>query len=187
MNANQTSLLFNEEIWKDIPGYENKYQVSNHGRFKSLSRIMLMRGKHPYMSKDVIVIGGYNKYGYHTIGLRKENLAPKKTFIAHRIVAQVFIPNPENKPQVNHINGVKADNRVENLEWNTASENAIHAYNNKLMVGRIGINNPQSKLTELDIIEIRKSNIQQKDLAIIYKVSRAVICRIKKRKGWNHI
>lgn len=175
-----------QEIWKDIIGYEGMYQVSNLGRIKSVPRKMLLRGKYPYISKEYIMIGGYWN-GYHIIGLKKENLAPKKSFIAHRIVAQAFIPNPENKPHVNHINGIKSDNRVENLEWCTQSENIKHTYANKLMTGKSGENNYHSKLKDADIIEIRASKLKQKDLAVIYGISRPTVCDIIKRRTWNHL
>lgn len=104
-----------KEIWRYIKGYEGRYQVSNLGRVRSLRRHRV-RGK----IMDVACNGHYWR-----IKLSKNNKA--KRVLLHRIIAETFIPNPENKPQVNHINGDKKDNSIENLEWCTRSENQLHA------------------------------------------------------------
>lgn len=116
------------EIWKDITGYEGYFQVSNLGNFRSLDRRIKYKdsGTRLYPGKPLLketILDGYQR-----IVLMKE--ATKKRFMCHRIVAQEFIPNPENKPFVNHINGNKSDNRVENLEWCTQSENELHSFRN---------------------------------------------------------
>ena len=103
----------NKEIWKDIEGFEGKYQISSMGRVKSLN--FKLTGKEQIMSLKV------NKYGYKQILLYKDK--KYKTFLIHRLVAQAFIPNPENKPEIDHINTNKTDNRVENLDWCTAEYN----------------------------------------------------------------
>jgi len=100
-------------MWKDIRDYEGKYQVNTSGQIKSLATGKVMSPQ----------LGGN---GYYKIGLRKD--AVKKRLIVHRIVAEHFIDNPHNKPQVNHIDGDKLNNNVCNLEWVTASENAQHAF-----------------------------------------------------------
>lgn len=113
-----------EEIWKDIPGYENKYQISNLGRVKSFEN---NKGKY----RELIRKPRINKQGYYYLGLWKHSKA--KTFKIHRLVAQIFIPNPENKICVNHKDGNKLNNNVNNLEWVTYSENTIHAINTGLI------------------------------------------------------
>lgn len=107
----------------------------------------------------------------------------------HRLVATAFIPNPENKPFVNHKNGIKTDNRAENLEWCTAKENTIHSYQTKLQISIKGSNHYASKLTDEQVLEIRAigGNLLQIEVAEIYGVCRTVISSILNRKIWKHI
>lgn len=99
-----------EEIWKDVPGCEGKYFVSNLGRVKGPKKILK-----PSISN----------WGYERLRIRT-NLGKAISPRVHRLVAQAFIPNPEGKPEVNHIDGDKRNNRVSNLEWVTPSENKLH-------------------------------------------------------------
>lgn len=108
-----------EEIWKPIPGFEGFYEVSNLGRFQSL------RSNSAFRESPRALKLKLHHDGYLRVRLSKEN--KKYTPIAHRIVASVFIHNSESKPHVNHINSVRIDNRVENLEWVTPKENIQHA------------------------------------------------------------
>ena len=117
------------EIWKDINGFEGYYQVSNLGRIKSLSR-EIYNGKGYYTSTEKILLGHMITKGYMQVELKKDNKRYLK--LIHCLVAEAFIPNPENKPQVNHINGKKSDNMVGNLEWCTNIENQTHAINTGL-------------------------------------------------------
>lgn len=130
------------EIWKDIVGYEGMYQISNLGNVKSLDRI-IWNGHVHHLHKGRIMKPKGKKYTDVILCKEGKN---KKWFI-HRLVAIHFIPNPNNKPQVNHLNGIHADNRLENLEWCTSQENNKHAWENGFNVAydRTGKNNPNYK------------------------------------------
>lgn len=108
------------EIWKDIEGFE-KYQISSYGRVKSLR----------FNKESILKPIKDNGNGYYVVSLYKN----KKPFThkIHRLVGTSFIPNPENKPEINHLNGVKSNNQVTNLDWVTSSENTKHGWQTGLM------------------------------------------------------
>lgn len=110
------------EIWKDIISYEGTYQVSNLGNVRSL---------HWNHSNKIRLLTPFLNGGYLRVGFRTNNVL--KNYLIHVLVANAFIPNPENKPQVNHKDGNKLNNSVSNLEWVSASENVIHAKKHNLI------------------------------------------------------
>lgn len=115
------------EIWKPVPGYEGYYQVSSLGRVKRI------KGGKGTVSGSILK-NSITNCGYFNVGLSVNSKL--KIVGVHRLVAEAFIPNPDNKPEVNHINGDKQDNRIVNLEWSTRSENIQHAWMTGLIKGR---------------------------------------------------
>lgn len=146
------------EIWKDIKGYEGWYQVSNQGRVRSLDRTVYFRdGKRSRTYKGKIL-----RYKYHH-GYQMVNLLRNKeinTVYIHKLVINAFVPKVNGKPLVNHKNGIKSDNRAENLEWCTSSENSIHANKNGLCK-----NNVQGLIAYSDTL--KKQVIALKDNKVI--------------------
>lgn len=177
-----------KEIWKDIPGYEGFYQVSNMGNIKSLDRYIkhqkggnrLIRGR--FMKQQA------QKNGYLSVMLQRDS--KEKRISVHRLVALAFIKNQSGKPEVNHIDGNKLNNFANNLEWCTRVENYKHGRSLNLIKSIKGENNPAAKLNKsqvFDIVNLSKSGYSRKDMAEKYNVSISSIRRILINESWNHI
>ena len=163
------------EIWKDIPNFESHYQVSNFGNIRSIKN-----------GKIRILKPTFNHEGYPMITLCKNN--KKKNYKMQRFIANAFIPNPENKPATNHINGIKSDIRAVNLEWCTNKENIVHAFRIGLMHNSIGENSNFAKLNEFQVRVIRKCvDLTRFELAKIFNISADNIWRIKRNYTWKHL
>lgn len=178
--------LSNQE-WVPILNYEDLYHVSNFGLVKSLEKIVYCKWGNKKILRERILKNSEKINDYVNVTLSKNGKI--KRIPVHRLIAVAFIPNPEKKPFVNHINGIKNDNRIENLEWCTASENMIHAFKTKLQIPLKGTDLKHSKLTEKQVLEIRKIGKSEKlkNLAFKYKVSIDTISCIILRKTWKHI
>lgn len=166
-----------EEIWKPIPNYEGLYEVSNFGRIKGL----------PYKNRPEFYPKiHHNHKGYPVVNLGR---AKQKIKIVHRLVAICFVPVNDFSLQVNHINGIKTDNRSDNLEWLTCSDNIKHAYKIGIKTGR-GESNNFSKFKNIDVLNIRERRAKGeklKSIAIDYNVSIVCISSISNRRTWTHI
>lgn len=166
------------EMWKDIPDYDGDYQESNFGRTKSFKN-----------GKEKILKPYITPKGYLSVGLFKEAKGKKKYI--HRLVAELFIPNPENKPQINHIDGCKLNNHFENLEYLTDKENLDHAV--KLGLIKSGEDNYQAKLTAEQVREIRKLYVKGRSgfdyggLAEKFNVCESTIQRVVNYKRYKNV
>lgn len=183
-----------KEIWKDIPGYEGMYQASSVGRFRSLDREYKHNTpKGRQIRKGKILKQQHEGNGYLQVAIqipKSKFTSYQKRLSAHRLIAKTFVPNPLNKPFVNHKDGVKDNNKYMNLEWCTRSENAKHSFKIGLQ-SNVGIKHPCHILIEEQVMEIRKKYIPKiytsYRLAEEYGVSRVTINDLINRKTWSHI
>jgi hypothetical protein len=178
----------NSEIWKDIEGYEGLYQVSNQVRVKSLQRLITVHRKYGITTRIIpekILIPGRGN-GYNTVSLWKENKG--RTHKLSVLAATAFIPNPDNLPLVNHLDGVKTNDWLSNYEWATYSRNTLHAVEHNLMNTAKGEDAANAKLTENDVRDIRQiTGKSNREIARNYGVTHSAINSLKQRKTWKHI
>lgn len=167
------------ENWKSLRGVvENgdNYEVSDLGKVKNVVKNNILKNRKNDKDYDNVVLYLDGK---------------KKSYKVHRLVALAFIPNPENKPQVNHKDTDKSNNKMDNLEWATNSENQRHAFDNGLQSVRKGEANNRAVLTEAQVKEIREiyntGKYSHRELANIYNVSKTLIGNILRGKAWKHI
>ena len=181
----------NKEIWKDITEYKGLYQVSNLGNVKSLPKFINNSPKSEligYYSKEKILKPFKNPKGYQLVKLYKNK--HKCTKKIHRLVAEAFIPNKNNLPQVNHIDGNKMNNNVNNLEWCTNKENQIHAWENNLQKRKFGKENKFSKKViqydlKMNFIKIWDSIEEARKTLHISNISS--VCNHRRNKAGNYI
>lgn len=179
-----------EEIWKDIDGYDGVYKISSIGRIVRADRIrtrITKLGKTSYIKEpSKIMKKCLDVDGYSVTRITKDG--QRKFFKVHRLVAMAFIPNPENKSEVNRINFIKDDNRVENLEWVTPKENVNHMVSNGRNNVSHGESHYASKFKESDIIEIREmyaNGVVQRRLSEKYNCCPRTICSIVHGETWK--
>lgn len=174
----------NQDIWKDIEDYEGYYKVSTLGKVKSIK-----------FGREKILKVSISEQGYRHVQLTK---GTEKNFRVGRLTAIAFIPNPENKRTVNHKNGIKTDDRVENLEWNTHGENLLHAYmelgrkSSSPWLGKFGKEHHSSK----PVLQYSKSNnfiikfdgmSEAERITGIKRQNIAAVCNGKQKTAGNFI
>ena len=172
--------LTREERWKWIKGYEGLYTISDQGRVMGMPK----KTHCGHIMKKGKIWSGYEK-----VSLCKNNL--KRCYSVHRLVAKAFISNSDNKPEVNHKNGDRADNRAENLEWVTRGENEKHAYRTlgkKPNAPWRDKPNPNlRKFTPEQVIDIRSDNRPYRVIGADYGVSKTAIRDIKTKKNYKEV
>ena len=166
------------EIFKDIAGYEGRYQVSNTGKIRSLINNIILKSS--LMDR------------YLGVTISKGTKDSRKSYKIHVAVAEAFILNPENKPQVNHLDGDKTNNNDWNLAWATPAENIQHAHDIGLSTGAgKGEKHFNAKLNFFDILYIRdfykRKVLNQKEIAKIFKTNQQQISQIVLYKRWSHV
>jgi hypothetical protein len=171
------------EIWMPVNCYGGIYSkiylISNMQRVK--------RVQHRKNVSNKITKPHLHPTGYFNVSL---TIFGKQKLVAiHRLIAEAFIPNLENKSHVNHINGIKTDNRIENLEWCTVKENIQHAWRTGLAKSKKGEQSNGAKLTEKDVLEIRAigNTMTQKEIGKLYGINHQAVYKILKRVRWTHI
>lgn len=174
-----------QEIWKDIEGYEGYYQISNFGRVRSLDRTVLMRYNLPQRRKSQIIKPAKSGCGYLTYCLGKDRV--RKTQKAHRLVAKAFLSNPNNLPDVNHKDFNRHNNRLENLEWCTPSQNRIHSRDAGRLNSPKGEKTYNAKLTEAIVRHIRQKEFPTNQYAKIYNISTQYVWEIQRGQIWKHV
>ena len=166
------------EIWKDISGYDGKYQVSNFGNVRSFSK----------WKNGELLRPGISKTGYYFVNLVRFGREKIDCHRVHRLVAKSFLENPNDLPEVNHIDGNKLNNRVENLEWCSRERNIQHAYGSGLIPIRTGKRNSLSKV----VIQKTKSGDFVKEWDSVADINRtlgysinSIVCCCNKKPKYN--
>lgn len=171
--------------WYDIKRYGGCYQISDSHKIRSISRTVVDKIGRPLKFHGKYLTVKISKSGYFFVRLSIKDKS-KREFI-HRLIAEVKINNLSNLPFINHIDGNKLNNSIENLEWCTHAQNMAHAFRTNLVPRVVGENQARSKLKNNEVREIFASKLVLRKLAEIYNVDHKTIRAVKKGITWNHI
>lgn len=181
-----------QEEWKSLKGLVecgDYYEISSHGRVRSIDRVVNNGVNGQREIKGELLSSWVDKDGYKRLMLY--NGGNRKHYGLHRLVAIAFIDNPDNKPLVNHIDGIKDNNRLSNLEWSTESENAQHAVELGLRQSNGGENHANAKMTDEKAIEMfekyKTDKYTMQELADEYGISPSVCSNIINGNSWTHL
>ena len=180
--------MTNKEEWRDIPNFEGYYQASNLGNIRSVRRTVKHKDGKVTVFKGKVLKPSPNIKGYPTVYLSKN--CKKYTTAVHRLVALTFIKNVESYSQINHINGIKTDNRVENLEWCNNQQNCAHAHREGFVNSAKGERVGTSKLKRhevLFIIDSYPNQFSAKEICALFGISKGEPSRIRRGGGWKHM
>lgn len=162
------------ESFRDIIGYESHYEISNLGRVRN-------------KRTGRFIVTKQGKLGYPKVNLWKSN--KYKTILIHRLIGIHFIPNPLNYKEINHIDGNRTNNSIENLEWVSRKQNCIHAVETGLVP--LGQARRNSKLTNAQAMEIYKlshsGTMKRQEIANMFQISTTQVSQIKNKREWRHI
>jgi len=180
------------EEWRDIKGYEGVYQASDLGRIRSLDKIRRKWNHQGKRDVDYLYKGRVLKSNICNIYLYVclMHKGVKKSRSVHRLIAKTFVDNPNNKPNVNHIDFNHYNNSSNNLEWCTQYENIQHTKKHGRSRYANGEDQGKTRLTKEDVIKIRcmsKEGVSQGKIASMYKMSRSGICNIISKKSWKYV
>lgn len=182
------------EQWKEIPGFEGAYMVSDHGRIKALARAVRTCPLGDWTTRqqpEHVLRMNRRRGGYMKVRLSQD--MRQKDYWVHRLVAAAFIPNPDGLPFVNHIDANPANNCVDNLEWVTHRQNMEHAARMGLMVSSSGPGeeSPAHKLKELDVVRIKLRLMRGERICDILRdypsIQKGTIGHIKAGRTWSHV
>lgn len=177
-----------EENWKDIKDYEGIYLISSNGIVKRPAYKRWSARNNCFCNHKEYILKHCFRRGYPSIELNRDGKGRME--FMHRIIAKAFIPNPENKKEVNHINGIKHDNRVENLEWCTRTENSNHSVNT--LRKNVGDSHGNRKLNSSEAMQIRMIYNKKRELKMtvfqigyLFGVTGTNVCYIGKGMAWK--
>ena len=176
------------DIWKPVKGYEGIYEVNKNSTVRSIDHLVVCKNRGRRIQKGRVLKTRISLKGYVQVSLSK-NTVRFNTGV-HRVAAIAFIPNPKNLPQVNHIDGNKQNNRIENLEWCTNSYNQNHAVKNKLINPNYGEKHHQAKLQNFEVQIARNlhySGATNIKLAKYYNISATAMSKILRKITYTNI
>lgn len=180
-----------KEEWKPVVGYENQYEISNLGKVRSVTRAINNKHGRKSVVKGINKKTSFTRLGYENVSLCKGGI--EKKFYIHRLVAQSFIPNPDGKETVNHMDGIKSNNCVSNLEWLTQKENVRHSFDSGKRDITSGTRCWNATLTDHEVLLMRKlskingGSYETVEIAKLFGVHRKTVYNIVNNKTRNNI